>query len=43
MSELEMQVTFNEQVYTLTYNKASGYYETTLIAPSTRWNKSNHY
>lgn len=40
MDELEMQVTYEGSVYTLTYNSASGYYEATLVAPSTRWNKA---
>ena len=35
MSELEMQVTFNETVYTLVYNPQSGFYEIELTAPST--------
>lgn len=38
MSELDMQVTYNGSVYTLTYNSQSGYYEVELVAPSTRWN-----
>lgn len=35
---MNLQVTFNGSVYTLTYNSQSGYYEIELEAPEIRWN-----
>lgn len=37
MNELELKITYQGNTYTLTYNAQTGFYETELTAPQTRW------